>query len=106
MLDLRQDLATVLAKQLLAIGTEPEEARRLASEALTTITATGHVESGESGRAQRLRAELLALRQDVAVVMARLYLAAGRSESEVESIILSPLKLRRTERATSDDSDD
>jgi len=104
--DLRQDLATVLTKQLLAMGTPPEEARKLTAKTLSSITAIGDVESGESRQAQRLRAELLALRQDVAFVMAKLYLAAGRSGSEVENIILSPLKSRMTERTTSDDSED
>lgn len=94
-LDLRRDLTGVLTNLFVALSRPPEEAKRLISQ--TPNAAPVIIEDEEAAQVEKLRGEMLDLRRDVAVVMANLLIATGRSPEEVKKIVLSPLAPRNSE---------
>jgi hypothetical protein len=88
LLDLRRDIGDVLADLFVAFSRSPEEARRLMA----------HAGLGESfefetvAQAEKLRVQLLDLRRDVAIAMANLFIAAGRSQEEAKRLVMDGLR--------------
>lgn len=88
---MRRDISEVLSSFFVALSRPPEEARQLIGQPPRT-TAPNIIEPEAFAQAETLRTDLLALRRDVAVVMANLLIGSGHSPDEAKSIVMDCLK--------------
>ena len=96
MLDLRRDISDVLTNLFKDLKTAPD-AKQLIGPSPTVTTVI--IEDEAAAQVAKLREELLELRQDVAFVMANLYVEAGRSQEQAKRVVIDALNPKKKARA-------
>jgi hypothetical protein len=98
LLELRADMAVVVGRLLVKRGAKHDEARKMVKAMLPPPPGHERIEPSETAQAEILREGLHDLRRVLAVVMANLLTATGRTREEVEEIVFDSLRPKRRDK--------
>lgn len=90
MLELRRDVAAVLANLVVVLKIPPEERQKYVERKRSGEPS--HVTAAEVSQVEALRGEILEFRRDLAFTMAQLLVANVGSQEQAKEIVLPALK--------------